>query len=188
MDKPKALKDEHFNTILNRKRSAEARRQRKIVLQFKRAKILRSMNKENAQQPQPNTDEETSRIRLPLSTISPNIPSCSMSAQNTLQKTHPNSVLNTLPSTLTKRRTKVMPRWSINNIGVNLTRRFDNVFSHGASISLNKPLQPGLQINKLFPHDSRDEESSEDSSEGFNSNSNSFMDDAKKVLIVNLFN
>ena len=40
MDKQKALEDEHFNTILNRKRSAEARRQRKIVLQFKRAKKI----------------------------------------------------------------------------------------------------------------------------------------------------
>ncbi|XP_058756021.1 uncharacterized protein LOC131629238 [Vicia villosa] len=177
MDNIQSVEHDHFKNILRRKRQFDARQHRKRVLGAKRAKRLAAINKENAEQTQPATDTISSHIRLPLSSISPNIPSSNISHRNSLQKTHSKSTLNTLPSSLTKKRPRVVSLRNIKNLGVNLGRRFDNEFMHGNTSSSSHTPHPVSNINELFQDDSEDDAGSGNSSETYSSVSNYSMDE-----------
>lgn len=86
--------------MLKKKKEGLARMHRKSILDQKRAKGLKSMHKGNASPSDIIHDKEVSHIRFPLSGISPNIPSHIRGISSCVQHSLPNSVLNTLPSTI----------------------------------------------------------------------------------------
>ncbi|XP_058774354.1 uncharacterized protein LOC131648630 [Vicia villosa] len=178
MENKQSVEHDHLKNVIRRKRQFDARQHRKRVLGAKRAKRLAAMNKENADQTQPPTDTISSHIRFPLASISPNIPSSSIIDRNTKQKTHSISTLNTLPSSLTKKkRPRVVSVRNINNFGVNLGRRFDNEFMRGATASSSHTPNPDSNINELFQDDSEGDAGSGNSSDTCSSASNYSMDE-----------
>ncbi|XP_058742589.1 uncharacterized protein LOC131625469 [Vicia villosa] len=172
MEKKQSDEHDHFMNVIRRKRQFDARHHRIRVLRAKRAKALAAMNKENACQTQPPADTISSHFRLPLSSISPNIPSSTITDRNTQQKTHNVSTLNTLPSSLAKKRPRVVSVKNINNLGVNLRRRFDNQFMSGATASSSHTPNPDSSTNELFQDDSEGDEGSGNSSDACSSVSN----------------
>ncbi|XP_058732719.1 uncharacterized protein LOC131604285 [Vicia villosa] len=149
MEKKQSVEHDHFINVVRRKRQFDARQHKKRVLGAKRAKRLAAMNKENADQTQPPTDTISSHIRFPLSSISLNIPSSSITDRNTKHKTN----------------------------RVNLGRRFDNEFMRGATTSSSHTPNPDSNINELFQDDSEDDAGSSNSSDACSSISNYSMDE-----------
>ncbi|XP_058783166.1 uncharacterized protein LOC131657824 [Vicia villosa] len=138
---------------------------------------MNGVQKENVGKTASISRHDTPQTRIPLSTISPNIPSSSKSVLTSLHKTHASSVMNGLSTSSNKKRSRVVTCRNINNIGTNLKRRFDNVVGDFGSTSSKNSAEPTPQINELFEDDSEEDNMHDDSSESWSSDHSMVMDE-----------